>query len=783
MKLNFLIRAQIKLQRPILIKIAGLTAVIFFTLILALTLHRNAGQTVAMKMDQLGTGDLIIWIHDEPAASMVDEIAALPDAERVTIQPLIFSAYTINDYRSDDEGQLIASQPQDFPYTFLNGALMPEGKISEVRPGEVYLSAALRSSARAFPGDEIQFLLGRDGSVKSLIIAGYFEDPLMGASMIDMKAFLISPQDMAEIRQQLSDVPLTDRRAHPGAMLHIDQAESSTLSRAELTRQLNTLPSLTPAIEMIYSKETLVSFMTLLETLFCGFLIAFAVVLTAVSLLIIGHTLTAALISDQKNIGILKTLGYRGFQIQWIWAIPYGLAYGAGALLGLTLAIPAARLVSILLITSTGLNVPQPLPLADCAAALGAGGILFILSLMLKTRICLKIRPVQSILRPIGDAGSMQRRKNRSSMRTDLTGLTLRQLTVYRKQSFQTAVIAAALVFFTALTVRLELWTGSEGEGLMNAFSAAELDLGVQPMTAMDMTEIEAMITSETEILSTYELAMPDAAVNGTQVTANVISDPQLFHILKGRSPESATEIVLTEMLAEDLRLTVGSTAIVSHEGYSAEYQIVGLYQCANGMGANLGMNAEGYARIGDVTQPIWCRHYMLADAARGEPLMRRLQQRYPVDLEVHTHRWSGLDGIVLALHATGIGMLAMTAFFLLISVQLSGSRLLQQEQHDLAILKSLGLTTTQLRCSFTLRIGLPALAGALGGTLISLIAGDSLLALLLRQFGIGDFQSRLSVAAVLLPSFLITNLFCISAWIVFRKIRQVPTARLLREP
>ena len=43
-------------------------------------------------------------------------------------------------------------------------------------------------------------------------------------------------------------------------------------------------------------------------------------------------------------------------------------------------------------------------------------------------------------------------------------------------------MVAVLLVFFSSAIGRMNRWLGPEGEGLMNAFSAADHDLGVQPM-------------------------------------------------------------------------------------------------------------------------------------------------------------------------------------------------------------------------------------------------------------------------------------------------------------
>ena len=52
-------------------------------------------------------------------------------------------------------------------------------------------------------------------------------------------------------------------------------------------------------------------------------------------------------------------------------------------------------------------------------------------------------------------------------------------------------------------------------------------------------------------------LGMPNVSVNGIDYTANVITDPQRFHLLAGRTCQNTNEVVLTEFVAADLGLSL----------------------------------------------------------------------------------------------------------------------------------------------------------------------------------------------------------------------------------
>ena len=81
---------------------------------------------------------------------------------------------------------------------------------------------------------------------------------------------------------------------------------------------MNAQTTLSQSTEFLYSQAAIAGFMLLLQNIFIGFLSAFALVLTGVSLIVIAHFLTSAIRQDQKDIAVLKTMGLTGRQQQHI---------------------------------------------------------------------------------------------------------------------------------------------------------------------------------------------------------------------------------------------------------------------------------------------------------------------------------------------------------------------------------------------------------------------------------------------------------------------------------
>ena len=233
--------------------------------------------------------------------------------------------------------------------------------------------------------------------------------------------------------------------------------------------------------------------------------------------------------------------------------------------------------------------------------------------------------------------------------------------------------------------------------------------------------------------------------------------------------------MVLTEFAAADLGVGIGGTVTVAGGLGSGEYTVSGIYQCANDMGMNLGMNRAGYDRIGEETPTMWCTHYFIADPDRQPAVMQALGDRYGGDVYLHENTWPGLFGILSAMQMLMRLLYGVTAVFVLLTTLLTTGKLLRAERRDMAVYRSVGFPAGALRRSFAVRFGLTALLGSALGTLFSGLCSDPLVAILMRLEGISNYAAHPGMAALLLPGIVVTLLFTGFAWMAAGQIRTVP--------
>lgn len=773
-KYGMLLKAALKKQKGSIIGIFLLVFVLALCLFSAVIVYVSGTNSVESEMQRLGFGDFTIWTSGQPDG-IITEIERVADVERVHSQSLIFAGYEINGSYSDNEGQLIVYD-ESVPYRFLKED-GEEQEIPEILPGTVYISPALCSSFDVQIGDTIQFELSRSDGMKSLTVAGYFADAFMGSSMIDMKSFLIHESDWVEMQEMISQAEDADVLGRDGAMYHIFKSEESTRSDLEFHRQIYESTDISLYPEFSYQQRSIRNYMLLLQNILSGFLIAFSVVLLLVSLIIVAHSLSMVIEQEKQDMAALKAIGLPGSGLRGVYLMLYGGTVLTGLLFGLVLSWGVAGILAKAMVSSTGMLIALSFPTGIILPIFFGILLLFAVFLFLRTRRILRIAPIQTI-RETADEKKVSSTLRKRYLSLDIA---VRELRAGKQKYIALCMISAFLALFLSIIGRMGTWLGLNGEGLMNTFSVADHDLGVQPFNAsVPMDEIERIINWYSPVRETYELAMQSVTVNGQEYTANILNDTKWFHVLSGHVCDGES-ILITDTVASELELSIGDTVQVASNGRMETYAISGIYQCANGMGSNIGMSMAGYSKIGDITGYIWCYHYILENGLVRDYAMAYLQDNYR-GIDVHTNSWSGLDGIVFVMHMLIVVIYLVAALFVLVSVALTANKLLQAETGKMAIYKSMGLSSGRLRRSFALRFLIVVIIGTGLGICISAISADSVIGSVFKMFGIGEFHSGFSILGTILPMTAIPILFFGFAYAFSAKLKRISIVNLILE-
>lgn len=523
----------------------------------------------------------------------------------------------------------------------------------------------------------------------------------------------------------------------------------------------------------MHSFESIYGFMMILQNAFLGFIIAFAVVLLVITMIVLGHSMNSIMEQERENIRILKNLGFTEGTLMRVHILQYCIPIILGLLTGFLASFEILKRICGLMLSTTGLLIPS-IPQSRWCILLFAG-----ITVVLLTYLIYKLHRTNKNPNSIRDKVFYENPIKRKRL---LLTIAFRQILSGKKHCVSIFMTAILLVFFASLMGRLNSWLGPNGEGMMDAFNPADHHLGVQSMGEVTRDDFESFILQYADIVDVYELAMPDISLNGVNYTANVISEPERFHILQGETCLNDDEIVLTEYLAKDWNIGIGDSVTLKAEAGSAEYTVSGIYQCANDMDANFGMNREGYLKIAQDSKNIWCIHYFFSDVSKKSEIMEGLEGTYGSAVHVHENSWPGLYGILSAMHMILWVMYGIAALFILIVVWLSGSKVIYAEKKDIGIYKMIGFSEQRLRHLFTLRFGGIACIGSMVGTALSVILTDPVISFVMRMCGISNFESHPGLIEVMTPMFIIAGMFILCAYGISAKLKKIDISLLVAE-
>ena len=398
MEIKVLLKSNLKSHRGTVFGVFALILLVSLSLGSVLTVWNNSSRYVDSEMNRLGYGDITDWVSGlSDVAPLAEEVSTLDEVGSVGVQSLIFSEYEIGDQESDSEGQLITYDPGRYPYKFFTEDLSGyQSAPTEIAQGEVYVSASMVSMFGVQIGDTITFPIARSGGDVTFTVAGFYEDPFMGSSMIGMKGFLICEQDHEEIAGVIEESG-EDSLAREGFMLHISKVSGSALTAAQFNAFLSENTSLTSYVEFTHSKDAIAGFMLTLQNVFTSLLLAFVAILLLASMAVLSHSIGSAIEQDYTNMGILKTMGFTSGKLRAIQLLQYLIITLCGMGVGLLLSIPAASLICQMTVTTTGLLIPSALPIGICLIALAAILLLMLGFVWFRTGKIRRISPVYAI--------------------------------------------------------------------------------------------------------------------------------------------------------------------------------------------------------------------------------------------------------------------------------------------------------------------------------------------------------------------------------------------------
>lgn len=790
-EMMMLLKANIRSAKKSFISVAVLLFIVSLSVTSVMSVRANSATRVGEAMEKDGFGDLWVAFVDvdtEKKGMTTEELKQKTQAcqvvEKVNSNEIIWiNDWTINESNSNNSLMFMVQGAGGINFDFFesDGKQLSD-KTPELEKGQIAVPIAFQSLYGCKLGDTLQ--IGIHGEPYDMEVEYFIEDPLMGCSMMGLKTFLISEEDMEFFKGSCQESSKEDSILQ-GTVFHIFQTKAAKLSGVQLEQEINKETGLTSYAQIKLTASQARNYMLLLVNIFSGILLVFVVLLVIVALIIIGHSISNSMEMDYVNMGVLKAVGFTNIKLKVVYVLLYTLAVLLGNILGFPCAIPVISMVNEMTKPVTGLQVSSGIAYGLCMGILLGLSIVIVLFVIFKLRKISKITPVRAI-RGGREAVYFKSRLQAGIHKKGLDfWMAFRQVTSHKQQYVSGCLIAALLVFFLGITSSTKTFIGSDGEKMNALFSAYEEDFGIRYYDKSVQVEVEELIQSYSEIQSNFGVAHMYLSIEGSQINALVVEKPEAIqNILKGRVCRYDNEIVITEFLAKELGVEMGDSLTVQSGEHKEEFLISGYYQNANDMGSNFAMTLDGYERLVDKENDnMWFRIYNIKDQSKVETICEQLKNEYPEDvIDVSFGTFSGLDSIVSAVDAIAVLIYVIATIFVLIAVLLICSKLFLKEQKDYGIYKAIGFDSGRLRRQFAVRFSVVAMIGGMLGIVLYLLAGNLFASTIFYFVGVSSFEADTGLLPMVIPFVFVAGLFGIFSWMAAGRIRKTTPRILIQE-
>lgn len=687
----------------------------------------------------------------------------------------------------------IPAQVEKFVFAQGKEGLSPE-------PGSIWIPTSMANANAITIGDNIGFKTGEqlfELKVSAIVVDIPYGGPFATSARIWMNG--------ADYHKQLDSLRGEDM--YMLGLRYNDYSQHSSYWRS-FEDALGT-----PYLESKNDFEAISSFYFIINKLIGFVMIFVGIIMMLVALYTIGFTISDAILSNYKSIGILKSLGLSSKKIIAIYVMQYALLSIVSIIPGLAISHFLSRMIvesSLSYLKAGDLWVTMQ----GTDKAMLAGIVVLIAVLLCVLVYASKARyvqPMQAIRYGMSEMENNKIIKRLQVIRGAKSVferlpvpfvIGLRPLLKNVKDSVLivvlTTITSAVLVLgfvllnsIFAIQQTAPLW-GYDSSHIAvtifnkTAFSRADLEKDVRNDPRIKnigwISSLNGVFTSDQ--IRGDEVAKSDSLNGNIDVLDGSFEDMGMA-VLKGYNPRNKNEIALGINVAKSLDKDVGDVVEVYIEGHKHTLIITGVYQAIANMSYSARITADVVRKYNENYNAAVLCFINLADSKLADQVVQELNTKYKDSITAVTQQ-TLLDSVykdaatILILPMSLMGLLFVGVTFMIIYSICRMS--IRKESKTYGIYKSIGMTSNQIRMAIS--GGIAALSAI--GVVIGIVVGVYVLPILLSDLfsGYGIVQLPLirewgGIIAVALLSVISASL---GSWLSSRVIHQTSPRILVIE-
>ena len=646
----------------------------------------------------------------------------------------------IQGYKSNGD-ILLQSQPEK-----LGKILDEDGKEVALNDGEIAFCIADKKNNNLQIGDKV--IIEKDGAKREFIIKTFTKDSIFGSTMNEMKRVLISKADYEYFNKNIKNkmnfnnyyIKSNNVDALAKEFKSVDFTYMVTIDKAILktTFILDMLPSIVLIIVSI-----------------CLILIAF---------LILRFTIVFSIQDDFKEIGIMKAIGLKNFDVKKIYLIKYLAISLIGTVIGCIISIPFGNV--LLNQSAAGVlmkaNSNEVLFNMICSIIIT---LIIILLCYTSTRKLNKVSVISAIRN--GSNGESYKGKKRLKLRKSLIKgtpliLALNDISSNLKKyiflllTFCIGVLLIILPINTINTLKdgnmIKMFSMQYSDVLIETNNVDYVSDSSEEKYLDNMKKLEKELNYDGIEVKLYsEVGYSGSIYGGSEDESvgiyilqgkNAYKDE--YSILKGDMPKEINEIAITKSLAEKFNIKIGDSINIKIGDLKDKFIITGLYESMVNMGQSARINNKIHINFKNMTMVLPFQGDF-KDTENVEILIKEIKDKYPDYKITNSSEYvskyvgSSIDQLNSIKNMIVVIIILINALITMLMMKI----FISKEKGEIAMLKCIGFRNSSIKLWQALRIIIILSLSIILGIIVAKFVGPSIIGLIFAMMGVNKIDLK----------------------------------------
>lgn len=597
-------------------------------------------------------------------------------------------------------------------------------EITEINEGEIYLRKGLLSDLGISVGDKINIVVA-DVSVE-FTVKGTIKDALFGSAMMGSPRFVMNQKDFDKYASS------EKTKLYEGELISINTSNTDALKQKILDD---------PTI-VFHGAKSIFKITYIMDMIIAGLLLVLSVFLIIIAFVILRFTIKFTLSEEFREIGLMKAIGIRNLKIRGLYIVKYLAIAAVGTIIGFICGIPFSSVLLAQVSDNIVIGNENKISISIVTS------ILVLLIIVLFSYSCTskvkKFTPIDAIRN--GQTGERYKKKgiirlSKSHLRP-VPFMAINDILSGLKRFL--IVMATFTISILLVTVILNTMSTLQSDKLISWFSMKQSDVYLGSNSIEGKFTVSDGHEKIKEELAGIEKKLSDNGINAKCAVESLFrftvakgeksysslafqgtgTTPDEYEYMSGTAPQSANEVALTYIIADNIGAEIGDTVKIATAEGTKEYLVTAIFQSMNSFGEGIRLHQD--VKL-DYSQAMGFFAYQIdyTDNPTNSQKAERFEQikkLYP-DLKVYTggqyvdDMMSGVAGYMS--NAVYLILLIVIIINILVAVLMEKS-FFTKEKSEIAMLKAIGFTNRAIITRQTLRMTIVMVAATILAILLA---------------------------------------------------------------